>query len=49
METDWKQRFKLSDWREVFSARYPTSTIGALCGFGAMVLLLSYFAISAWS
>jgi len=49
LETDWKQRFTLSDWREVFSTRYPTSMIGTLCGFGGIVLLLAYLAISAWS
>ena len=49
METDSKQRFKLSAWREAFSARYPAATIGALCGFSAIVLLLSYFAISVWT
>ncbi|MEW6760142.1 MAG: hypothetical protein AB1437_04905 [Pseudomonadota bacterium] len=47
LETDWKQRFSLSVWREVFSTSYSTLTIGALCGVGAIVLLLSDFAISA--
>lgn len=47
-EAGWTQRFKLSAWREALSARYPVSMIGAVCGYGAIVLLLSYLAISAW-